>query len=90
MWLSDSFIMDTYYCTLLQVLLEVFSEAVRQRSTAILVAHNRPNGNLEPSPEDKDVTRRLKQAGDILGIKVLDYLIFSEDGYLSMLEGSLF
>ncbi len=69
---------------------EVFTEAVRQRSTAILVAHNHPSGNLEPSPEDKDVTRRLKQAGDILGIKVLDHLIFSEDGYLSMLEGSLF
>ncbi|WP_332446993.1 RadC family protein [Sphaerochaeta sp.] len=69
---------------------EVFGEAVRQRATAILVAHNHPSGNLEPSMEDKDVTRRLKQAGDILGIKVLDHLIFSEEGYLSMLEGSLF
>lgn len=69
---------------------EVFGgEAVRQRATAILVAHNHPSGNLEPSMEDKDVTRRLKQAGgDILGIKVLDHLIFSEEGgYLSMLEG---
>jgi DNA repair protein RadC len=69
---------------------EVFGEAVRQRATAILVAHNHPSGNLEPSVEDKDVTRRLKQAGDILGIKVLDHLIFSEEGYLSMLEGNLF
>ncbi|MGE4454786.1 MAG: DNA repair protein RadC [Sphaerochaeta sp.] len=69
---------------------EVFGEAVRQRATAILVAHNHPSGNLEPSMEDKDVTRRLKQAGDILGIKVLDHLIFSEEGYLSMLEGNLF
>jgi DNA repair protein RadC len=69
---------------------EVFGEAVRQRATAILVAHNHPSGNLEPSIEDKDVTRRLKQAGDILGIKVLDHLIFSEEGYLSMLEGNLF
>jgi DNA repair protein RadC len=63
---------------------------VRQRATAILVAHNHPSGNLEPSIEDKDVTRRLKQAGDILGIKVLDHLIFSEEEYLSMLEGNLF
>ena len=70
--------------------MEVFGEAVRQRATAILVAHNHPSGNLEPSVEDKDVTRRLKQAGDILGIKVLDHLIFSEEGYLSMLEGNLF
>ncbi|MXI86694.1 RadC family protein [Sphaerochaeta halotolerans] len=69
---------------------EVFGEAVRQRATAILVAHNHPSGNLEPSMEDKDVTRRLKQAGDILGIKVLDHLIFSEEGYLSMLEGNEF
>ena len=69
---------------------EVFGEAVRQRATVILVAHNHPSSNLEPSVEDKDVTRRLKQAGDILGIKVLDHLISSEEGYLSMLEGNLF
>jgi DNA repair protein RadC len=63
---------------------------VRQRATAIVVAHNHPSGNLQPSMEDKDVTRRLRQAGDILGIKILDHLIFGEEGYLSMLEGSLF
>jgi DNA repair protein RadC len=70
--------------------LEVFTEAVRQRATAIVVAHNHPSGNLEPSMEDKDVTRRLRQAGDILGIKILDHLIFGEEGFLSMLEGNLF
>ncbi|MBI9095657.1 MAG: DNA repair protein RadC [Sphaerochaeta sp.] len=69
---------------------EVFAEAVRQRATAILVAHNHPSGNLEPSMEDRDVTRRLRQAGDIIGIKVLDHLIFSEEGYFSMLEGNVF
>jgi len=69
---------------------EVFVEAVRQRATAILVAHNHPSGNLEPSVEDRDVTRRLKQAGDIIGIKVLDHLVFSEEGYFSMLEGNVF
>ncbi|WP_240622890.1 JAB domain-containing protein [Sphaerochaeta halotolerans] len=72
------------------VVIEVFGEAVLQRATAILVAHNHPSGNLESSMEDKDVTRRLKQAGDILGIKVLDHLIFGEEGYLSMLEGNVF
>lgn len=72
------------------VVIEVFGEAVRQRATAILVVHNHPSGNLKPSMEDKDVTRRLKQAGDILGIKVLDHLIFGEEGYLSMLEGNVF
>jgi len=70
--------------------MEVFVEAVRQRATAILVAHNHPSGNLEPSVEDRDVTRRLRQAGDIIGIKVLDHLIFGEEGYFSMLEGNVF
>jgi DNA repair protein RadC len=63
---------------------------VRQRATAIVVAHNHPSGNLEPSMEDKDVTRRLRQAGDLLGIRILDHLIFGEEGFLSMLEGNLF
>ncbi|MFA5447800.1 MAG: DNA repair protein RadC [Sphaerochaeta sp.] len=69
---------------------EVFGEAIRQRATAIIVAHNHPSGNLEPSPEDRDVTRRLRQAGELLGIKVLDHLIFCEEGYLSLLEGNMF
>ncbi|MDD3997355.1 MAG: JAB domain-containing protein [Sphaerochaetaceae bacterium] len=51
-----------------------------------MVAHNHPSGNLNPSPEDINVTLRLKKAGDLLGIKVLDHLIFSEDNFRSMLE----
>lgn len=69
---------------------EVFGEAIRQRATAIIVAHNHPSGNLQPSGDDQDVTRRLRQAGDLLGIKLLDHLIFSEEGFLSMLEGGVF
>ena len=69
---------------------EVFSEALAQRATAIVVAHNHPSGVLEPSTEDRDVTRRLKKAGDILGIPIIDHLIFSEEGFISMLEGSMF
>jgi len=80
----------TDYCAPHDVPLEVFTEAVRQRATAIVVAHNHPSGNLEPSMEDKDVTRRLRQAGDLLGIRILDHLIFGEEGFLSMLEGNLF
>jgi len=63
----------------------VFVEVVRQPSWA----HNHPSDNLEPS-EDRDVTRRLRPAGDIIGIKVLDHLVFSEEGYFSMLEGNVF
>lgn len=70
--------------------MEVFGEAIRQRATAIVVAHNHPSGNLQPSGDDQDVTRRLRQAGELLGIKLLDHLIFSEEGFLSMLEGGVF
>ena len=69
---------------------EVFKPAILANAASIILAHNHPSGNLEPSMEDKDVTRRLRQAGDILGIKILDHLIFGEEGFLSMLEGNLF
>jgi DNA repair protein RadC len=69
---------------------EVFSPAIEKRASAIIVAHNHPSGNLNPSPEDSDVTRRLKSAGDILGITVLDHLVFCMDGYYSFLEHGIF
>ncbi|MFA7119138.1 MAG: DNA repair protein RadC [Sphaerochaetaceae bacterium] len=69
---------------------EVFAEAIVQRASAIIVAHNHPSGNLTPSVEDLDITKRLKQAGEILGIRVLDHLIISEEGYYSLLEGQQF
>ncbi len=65
---------------------EVFADPLRERATAIIVAHNHPSGNLMPSQDDINVTIRLKKAGDLLGIKLLDHLIFSEDSYRSMLE----
>jgi DNA repair protein RadC len=65
---------------------EVFSPAFEDRCSAIIVAHNHPSGTLNPSPEDLDITKRLKQAGDILGIKVLDHLIVTKEGYYSLLE----
>ena len=69
---------------------EVTAYHCTQHANAILVVYNHPSGNLEPSVEDRDVTRRLRQAGDIIGIKVLDHLVFSEEGYFSMLEGNVF
>jgi DNA repair protein RadC len=68
---------------------EIFSEAVADRASAILVAHNHPSGRLEPSPEDKEITDRLKEAGVVLGIPLLDHLIFSHEAYLSMVESGL-
>ncbi len=69
---------------------EVFSEAVRERATSIIVAHNHPSGNIQPSEDDKEVTQNLRKAGTILGISVLDHIIFSPRGeYYSFLEHSL-
>ena len=65
---------------------EVFSEPIKLRATAIVLAHNHPSGNLEPSPDDIDATLRIRKAGLILGIEVLDHIIFSTDAYLSMAE----
>ena len=70
---------------------EVFRPAILDNSTAIIIAHNHPSGNLEPSLEDKDVTRRMKQAGEIIGIKVLDHLIVAPSlRYFSFVEGNIF
>ena len=66
--------------------MEVFATPLRERATAIIIAHNHPSGILKPSTEDLSVTKRLVKAGDLLGIKVLDHLIFSDEGYRSMLE----
>ncbi len=68
---------------------EVFSSAIEKRATAICIAHNHPSGNIMPSEEDKEVTKRLKNSSVILGIKLLDHIIFSQDSYYSFLEHSL-
>jgi DNA repair protein RadC len=65
---------------------EVFKPVLLKSGTSIIIAHNHPSGNLEPSPEDIDITKRLKEAGDILGIAVLDHIIFSKNGFFSFKE----
>jgi DNA repair protein RadC len=70
---------------------EVFRPAIMDNATAVIIAHNHPSGSLEPSLDDRDITRRMKQAGDIIGINVLDHLIIapSLNGYFSFLEGNI-
>ena len=65
---------------------EIFADPITDRASAIVVAHNHPSGNLEPSIEDRDITTRLQKAGDTLGIELLDHLIFGLKGYYSFLE----
>jgi DNA repair protein RadC len=64
---------------------EVFAEAIADRAAAVILAHNHTSTNLEPSEDDIMVTGRLVEAGKILGIKVLDHLIFNEKGFNSVL-----
>jgi len=65
---------------------EVFADALTDRASGIIVAHNHPSGSLEPSPSDIDTTRQIKQAGEIVGIELLDHIIFNRKGYFSFLE----
>ena len=65
---------------------EVFADPLTDRAAAVVVAHNHPSGNVQPSPDDRDVTARLRSAGDILGVSVLDHIVFGTRGYYSFLE----
>ena len=65
---------------------EVFIPAIKDNACAVIIAHNHPSGNLDPSREDKDITTRLCQAGEILGIPILDHVIISKKGYYSFME----
>jgi DNA repair protein RadC len=62
---------------------EVFAEALTERACAMVVVHNHPSGDPHPSPEDRDVTKRLQSAADILGIRLLDHVIVSKRGFYS-------
>ncbi len=68
---------------------EVFAEAIADRAAAIIVVHNHPSGSLVPSEADKNVTRRLAEAGQLLGIELKDHLIISSRGYYSFSEEGL-
>jgi len=66
---------------------EVFKRAILQNAKAILLAHNHPSGNPEPSGDDIQITERLVEAGDLLGINVFDHLIIgSSSNFVSLKE----
>ncbi|KAF0155810.1 MAG: DNA repair protein RadC [Syntrophaceae bacterium] len=68
---------------------EVFADALVDRAAAVIVAHNHPAGSLEPSAADIEITNQLKAAGVVLGISLLDHIIFSRIGYFSFLEAGM-
>ena len=67
---------------------EVFSFAVRDSTSALILLHNHPSGDPVPSREDHDCTKRLVHAGKILGIRVLDHIVIGHDGYYSFADAS--
>ena len=60
---------------------EIFKAAILSNATHIVLAHNHPSGNPEPSEEDRQITYRLLQCGDLLGIRVEDHIIIGDDEY---------
>jgi len=67
---------------------EVFKTALLSSAAAIILLHNHPTGDPTPSREDIEITRRLKEAGEIIGVKVLDHIIIG-DSYVSFVERGL-
>lgn len=69
---------------------EVFAPAIRDGASAVVVAHNHPSGDPQPSREDRMVTDRLRQAGELVGIELLDHVVVGESSYYSFAEEATF
>jgi len=68
---------------------EIFEPAIRHSAASIIVAHNHPSGDLEPSPEDRETTARLVEAGKILGVDLIDHIIVSRSAFMSFEQKGL-
>ena len=68
----------------------VFKAALELGATALILCHNHPSGNLKPSEADKQITKKLKEAGKHLDIQVLDHVIVGENGYYSFADEEIF
>ena len=69
---------------------EVFYGAIGSSAAGVILAHNHPSGDITPSGEDIELTRRMVDAGEIIGIEVLDHIVLGKDRFLSMKEAELF
>ena len=68
---------------------EVFKDAIKHSAASVVLAHNHPSGDPEPSEDDLTITKRLMEAGKILGIEVIDHIIIAKNGFLSFKERGL-
>ena len=65
---------------------ELFKSAILANAGCLVLCHNHPSGDLTPSNEDRQMTEKLKKAGDILGIPILDHIIITNKGFTSLAE----
>ncbi len=68
---------------------EIFADALTDRAAAIIIAHNHPSGQLEASHEDITVTKRVKESAELLGIDLIDHIVFTNTKYLSLRDEGL-
>lgn len=68
---------------------EVFNPAIKASANAVILVHNHPSGDCEPSSADKEVTKMIQNAGELLGITLLDHIIIGKKNYLSMKESKI-
>lgn len=69
---------------------ETFESAIRRHAAQIIVAHNHPSGDSDPSDDDIRITKRLYEAGKIMGIELIDHIIVTKDGYCSLKDKNIF
>lgn len=68
---------------------ECFKTALLSNADAVIFAHNHPSGEVTPSEEDKQITKKLRECGQLLNIRVLDHIIIGDHGYFSFQENAL-
>jgi len=68
----------------------IFSAAILACASSLILSHGHPSGNLKPSQADLDITKKLKKAGEVLDIAVLDHLILTTEDYYSMADNGVF
>lgn len=69
---------------------EVFAPVVRESAAAVLFVHNHPSGDPTPSREDLEITGRLREVGEVMGVRVLDHIIIGSERYVSFVDQGLF
>jgi len=67
---------------------EVFAPAIREGAAALILVHNHPSGDPTPSAEDAALTERLRQVGDLVGVRILDHVVIGRGHYVSMAESN--